>query len=232
MDNKTVVDGAQEIAWNTKREEIKKLLSEDTSDMLARRHKIGVAVVELKNEDMYGYHAVERLADDLGYDKSTLYEYADVAEAWPAKAFSEVCGRKTTKGMPITFSHLVELTDVDNPKRRAKLLDEVFAKSLSVRALREKIGGQSKKVVRAAGATKPRTFAALFNQVDVAVAVLADWKTSLPEMCKAASASEIAGTKVRLEMQRAMLDKMIAILVTEAVPTSPLSRPTNGQPEV
>ncbi len=185
------------IAWNTKRNEIQKLIAEDTSSELTRRHKIGVGVLELKNEDKYGTGAVERLADDLGYHKSTLYEYADVAEMWPSGAFEKLCVRKTTKGMPITFSHLVELTGVKNAKRRASLLEQVFTKSLSVRGLQEKIEGRAKSAAKLASRyngveAEPTDLARMLLGVGESLQVVSMWMASLPTIRKLPSTKELA----------------------------------------
>lgn len=197
------VENAQKVALDAKVEEIKQLLSEDASNELARRHRIGLAVLDLKDGRTYGDRAVERLAKRIGYDKSTLYEYADVAKTWPSEALEKLCARRTTKGMPITFSHLVELAAVAS-ERRVTLLERVFEKSLSVRALQELIGdqdnhvGKPKKAISGRAAkvgmqtTDRSGLAGWIAEVDAQLEAQARWTSSLPEIRTLPSTAELA----------------------------------------
>ena len=185
------VKSSQEIARNAKLEELKKLLSEVTSKDMVGRHAIGVVVNDVKNTpDTYGKEAVKQLAQDLGFEKSTMYEYANVAEAWPARDFTKLCERRTGNGMPITFSHLVELIRIKNEASRAKLLEKVFEDSLSVRALREDTNEGTTKSSKKRAAVP--ILATMISAADKVIEIQSRWTSSLQEIREFPSTTELA----------------------------------------
>ncbi|MCM2333469.1 MAG: hypothetical protein NDI82_05930 [Anaeromyxobacteraceae bacterium] len=117
-------------------------------------YEFGAVTNKVKSEDArYGKKAVETLAKELKLDKATLYRWAKVATAWTKSDFAKIAGRRSPKsGLPLTWSHLEILSDVENAKRRGKLVEQALAEALTVVDLRSLIKGSSKK---ATGRTLP-----------------------------------------------------------------------------
>ena len=108
------------------------------------KYAVGEAVNTVKDTATYGSRAVETLAVLLSYDPSTIHDYAGVAQNW--KSWDEVDDilRETNAvGQPLTFSHLIELNPVHDPRDRSAYLRDARREGWSVRQLREAIHGDS-----------------------------------------------------------------------------------------
>ena len=87
----------------------------------------------------YGYRAVTTLANALGWSKSNVHDYANVAESWPDKqTFDVVAERKDKDGKPFSWYHIVLLAKAD-AARRDKLVEDAIEHGWNVRELRKKL---------------------------------------------------------------------------------------------
>lgn len=102
------------------------------------KHAIGLAVLDVQQDDeKYGKRSVATLAVLLGYDKSTLNDYARVAATWKtARDLQSVLREKNELGASPTFSHLVELTQLTLKSERDRMLARVRRENLTVEQLR------------------------------------------------------------------------------------------------
>jgi hypothetical protein len=82
--------------------------------------------------------AVQSVAIGLGVAPTTLQRWGRVSRCFDQQSIDALCARRDQKGRPITFWHLVELARVSQPKR-ARLVELVFAQSLSVAHLRKHV---------------------------------------------------------------------------------------------
>jgi hypothetical protein len=109
-------------------------------DDLAARHQVAVIVLDVKDTSKYGENAIERVEEEIGFDRATLYRYARVAEVWATKEFKDVSARTNSKGMPLSWSHWELLATLDDGRSRKSLVERSFKEALSVRALQLAIG--------------------------------------------------------------------------------------------
>ena len=117
-------------------EAIRKLLAGAARDEARSRHQVGVLIAGVKKErDKYGARAVEQLASALGSNVHTLYRCAGVCERWAPDELELLLRRTTTKGQPLSWSHLVLLSGVTSEPRRAELVDRALKDALTVREL-------------------------------------------------------------------------------------------------
>lgn len=96
-------------------------------------------VLSIRENAKYGEVAVEKIARSLGRDASSLHDYANVVQCWGPVEFKQLMKRKSRKGLPLSISHLIELTGVRSAPQRAKLLEKALTEGLSVRDLRSQI---------------------------------------------------------------------------------------------
>jgi hypothetical protein len=82
--------------------------------------------------------AAQSVAMVLGVAPTTLQRWAQVSRCFDRQSIDSLCARRDQKGRRITFWHLVELARVSQAKR-ARLVELVFAESLSVAQLRNHV---------------------------------------------------------------------------------------------
>ena len=101
-----------------------------------------------EGSDKYGRRAVTTLGILLGYDKSTLNDYAAVATAWGWGQLKSMLGRKNPAGLSLTFSHFIELAGVTDEDEVQRVLTEAVEEGFSVAQLRQRLRGH-RRVARA-----------------------------------------------------------------------------------
>lgn len=80
-------------------------------------YQIGAEVFGITKEtEKYGRGSVKLLAGELGCTAALLYSYARVAAAWNPEEFKEATKKANAKGLPLTFSHFVELAREEESK--------------------------------------------------------------------------------------------------------------------
>jgi hypothetical protein len=91
--------------------EIRDLLAAATRHDVLTRHRVGALIAETKRaEHTYGTGALRILADALGWDETTLYRYAIVAECWTEGELTEILSRSPPDRPLVTWSHLVVIS--------------------------------------------------------------------------------------------------------------------------
>jgi hypothetical protein len=102
-----------------------------------RRYHAGARVLALMNDgNKYGKQYIPSVMSETGYG-SVLYEYASVADAWPADEVERMLRWSLGSGKrPITISHLCLLAAVKDPCVRARLLIEARNNGWSVAVLK------------------------------------------------------------------------------------------------
>lgn len=129
-------------ALRHKYEKLVKIVAGLATNEARRKHAIGLTVAEMHgDEKKYGKKSVVTLATLLAIDKSTLNDYARVARAWrTARELTAVLRERNTVGIPITFSHLVEIAGFVK-EQRGRLLKLVRDNNLTVEQLRVAMRG-------------------------------------------------------------------------------------------
>ena len=150
--NETSIKAQQQKNLITKCDEAGAALATADRDDMRARYKVGRIVGEVMDEAKYGQNAVEVMEEKLRRDKKTLYRYARVAQLWPAAEFERLVRKKDAAGLPVTWSHLEVLVEVEDGRVRKGLLSKALKKCWSVRTLRAEIenlepaSSRSKKV--------------------------------------------------------------------------------------
>jgi hypothetical protein len=90
---------------------IRKLLARAAEDEVGARYEAGVLIakIEDRRDAYYGESAVACVARALGQKPRTLYRYATVARTWPRKEMAALGRRRNCHGLPLVWSHWVEL---------------------------------------------------------------------------------------------------------------------------
>lgn len=125
-------------------DEIKGLITKADRQDVDARYKIAVRCSNVRegegNGGKYGAGAVAKLTHALGWGKSNIYDYANVARTWPDQTkFVEVFARNDRFDKPLTWSHIVLLATVVDVEHRDKLIDDTLQHGWGVRKLRKKM---------------------------------------------------------------------------------------------
>lgn len=116
--------------------EIQACFARAAKDDVEARHAIGRLLVDTRtNQHMYGRHAVLDLSVALRRPVSTLYRYAAVAERWSADEMRALLERLDASGAPLSWSHWVELAQVQSSAELERLMAHALVERLSVRQL-------------------------------------------------------------------------------------------------
>jgi hypothetical protein len=125
-------------ALRDKLQELKSLIVRSEPRAAYERYQIGCIIRDVRNDRRkYGVGSVAKLARALARDEDTLYEYADVAETWSSTEVARLLERKSTLGIPLSFSHLIEISRVRRDPEALKVTTARAFDGISVRQLRE-----------------------------------------------------------------------------------------------
>ncbi len=133
-------------------EEIQQLWCDTTGQDVLNRYKLAKRFWKVRQGEgpdcTYGMHAVSRLAQALGLSKSTINNYAKVAEVWSLddgeqQSIAELLQRKDCFGKPVTWSHLVELATVPDAAQRNRLIESTLENGWAVRKLSNAIKAEA-----------------------------------------------------------------------------------------
>lgn len=199
--------GHMNTALQIKCNEIQKLWVEaDQHDVLAR-YPIAVHCREVRDGGGYGTGAVNKLANYLGRNPSTVHDYAKVAEFWP----DEQQFRNTVMGVGkcLSLSHVVELTREEDADRRQRLMAQALHESWSVKRLaKERRASPGKETDSSSPASKPSlVWTAIAEGVGKQLAGLkVTWEKELPRQIEKAEPEELPTARDRLSQSRQDFD--------------------------
>lgn len=110
------------------------------------RYRTGALVAMIKADpDRYGKRGVFQLSRALRTDKTTLYDYAKVAETWEWAKVEEQLQRVGINRRPLSFSHLIEIAKEPKESRRKKLIEEVLAEGLTAEQVEARVNNKPSK---------------------------------------------------------------------------------------
>lgn len=107
-------------------------------DMRAR-YELGRALLEVRQGESRGEHALEAVARALGHHLTLLARYRRVASVIPPKQFEAYVGMRDQYGKPLSWSHVERLAEVRSAKARDALAARIIAEELSVRDVKANI---------------------------------------------------------------------------------------------
>jgi hypothetical protein len=121
-------------------ERVRSLLASATASDVHTRYRAGRLLLKVKGAPgTYGAGAVASLARELGRDAATLYRYALVPERWSPHEMKVLVARRTPVGEPLSWSHWVELAQVESTPLRNSLTELALCEGLPVRELVRRI---------------------------------------------------------------------------------------------
>jgi hypothetical protein len=129
----------EKIAW------IRDTFEEDWRRSVVCRYQVAALIREIyddvteHNGAVYGAKAIAAIKQAFGWDDGVIYQALHVAEAFTPQQIEEITRMRLPGGKPVSFSHVVALSGVEDEGRRQKLLKQ---------AVRE--GWTSKKLANAA----------------------------------------------------------------------------------
>src|SRR5262245_61983654 len=130
----------EKIAW------IRDTLEDDWRRSVVCRYQVAVLIREIYDDvtdnhgSVYGAKAIAAIKKAFGWDDGVIYQALHVADAFTPEQIEDITRMRLPGGKPVSFSHVVALSGVEDEGRRQKLLKQ---------AVRE--GWTSKKLANAAG---------------------------------------------------------------------------------
>jgi hypothetical protein len=120
---------------------ISRRLADAAVEDMRARYDFGRVLHTLRNRGRGadGAGVLRLLADRLGVDPSALRRYAQVSDVIPSKEFDWMMRLTTSRGEPLTWSHVELLARVRSADRRRQLATAVVREGLAVRGLSERI---------------------------------------------------------------------------------------------
>ena len=165
------------------------------------RYKVACGIREVRDAGKYGTGAMTKLAEVLGKSESWLKDYAAVAETWPnAKTFTALAAKKNKNGLPLSWSHFVELMCVETGERRQSLMEQALKGGWSVADLE----AERKKTPAAPGGNDATDGAAV--EVDSAGSVAAPAPLNMVKAAVNGVKDDLSAVKAKLQEK---LPKMI-----------------------
>ena len=105
-----------------------------------KRYEIAELVCDAKNTPgKYGKNAVEKIANELSWGRSTAYAYAKIAETWSKDEYFALVKQATDSGFSLSWTHFLEVVDIEDPEVRSELLETAIARKQSTRQLRHAV---------------------------------------------------------------------------------------------
>jgi len=188
------------------------IASADRSDAM-KRFEIALIVQRIKNGGAkYGDKPLEKLEGKFGFDRTTMYRWATVVDVWSTrKALKELLSKTMASGLPLTWSHVELLAEVDG-RSRDRFLERTLKESLSVRKLRDAIGATEAGADAAPdakpeeGPTPTAKFERLVTSLDHAADTASDWKESVRALAGQPASQVIASLEHASEVGKRIKD--------------------------
>jgi hypothetical protein len=125
-----------------KYELIKQLIKKAEHADIRNRYKVALHLRDVNQGDgqgqRYGNGAVREIATTLGWGKSTVHEYIQVAEAWNEEQLETVIKKGEACGQPLTWGHLCVIAAVADTEERGGLVDDTIRNGLSMQELKRR----------------------------------------------------------------------------------------------
>jgi hypothetical protein len=107
---------------------IRSSFEEEWRRSITFRYQAAVLIKEIyddvnqNNGATYGAKAVQAIKLSFGWDDGVIYQALHVAEAFTPEQIQEVAQMRSPEGKPVSFSHVVALSRVEDDGKRQKLL--------------------------------------------------------------------------------------------------------------
>jgi hypothetical protein len=167
-------------------EQIRELLKKDLKRGGLARYEIGARVRKVKDDPKkYGKNAVLLLSSLLGLKgDTTLYGYARVAETWSRNQVEQLLARPTPRGVGISFSHLVALSNVKKDDYRKEMLAKAISQGWSHAELELELnqGARAVNVAAFDGPPELRPFWNAIKQWETEAELVEERTTKLKEL--------------------------------------------------
>ncbi|TKC98149.1 DUF1016 family protein [Polyangium fumosum] len=192
-------------------EKVRKALAKSGPEDARARYQLGELVKDaMADEEKYGKKAVHQIGLSLGYDEKTLYRYSKVAKAWPLDELNELLKQPYPKiGMPLSFSHLLEIAGVEDGRKRRKYVNQVLKEGLPVRELKSRITAESAPGRKGPESNTVKTLRGMRSASKKWLAQVQAWERLLPAPNEAPPPPELRERyQETLEQQRELIARL------------------------
>jgi len=134
-------DAEKDEAFLQKVRELKELCASAERKQVSVQYPIALACLDIVQgeNNQYGHYAVHYAAEQLRISDVWFRKVAKVAEAWTQEQIEVLAARENSRRWPLSWTHFVELADVEDDGIRSRLTEEALDKSWSVRTLTKHI---------------------------------------------------------------------------------------------
>jgi hypothetical protein len=160
----------EKIAW------IRDTLEDDWRRSVVCRYHVAALVREIyddvtdHNGAVYGAKAIAAIKKAFGWDDGVIYQALHVADAFTPQQIEEITRMRLPGGKPLSFSHVVALSGVEDEGRRQKLLKQAVREGWTSKKLANAVGQSQapeagrQEERRGRPLAKPRDFDAVLEQ--------------------------------------------------------------------
>ncbi len=143
---------------------------------LVSRYQVAVVIREIYDDvtdnkgSVYGARAVEAIKKAFGWDDSVVYQALHVADAFTPEQIEAVTQMRLPGGRPLSYSHVVVLSRVEDERRREQFLKQTVKEGWTTRKLTSAVDLAASpepgkpQVRRGRPLAKPRDFDAVLDQ--------------------------------------------------------------------
>ena len=121
-----------------KSNEIRDLVGDAEKNDVLARYNIAREIREVRDAAKYGANAMKKLADFLGWSETTTGDYAALAATWSdAEKFATLATKAGKNGIPLSWSHFLELRLEKDGNRRRSLMKRALDEGWTVAKLEQ-----------------------------------------------------------------------------------------------
>jgi hypothetical protein len=199
--------------------EIRDQIAEVEGNDVLGRYKIACRIRGLRDAAKYGSGAIQKFAKFIGWSETTAGDYAALATTWPdAEKFAKLAAKPNKNGIPLSWSHFIELMREENGKRRQSLMTKALNEGWTVAKLAEERKSDPSEssdddtaknpTAEIAGGAKGPTVtlnpvnAVVNGMTEKLVAVKATCDTDLPKTVASVPADRLTDVMVSLQQGR------------------------------
>lgn len=186
-------------ALDTVADEVRRLLVNAEAILVVARYEVGRLISQYADElKMSEHQAILAFAPRVDEDDGVLYDAIRIFKVFPRRSDFEVIAKRVNKkGRPLTYSHFVELSKVEQDLRRNSLIQQALAFSWTVAQLRDHVNPKPTEAVEVPKLPDPQPVQTV-AKVDPASPVLEAEVDENPEVEAAPTAPEARRGVTRL----------------------------------
>jgi hypothetical protein len=130
----------EKIAW------IRECFADEWRRSIEWRYQVAVLIRDIYDDvtenrgAVYGAKAIEVIKQSFGWDNGVIYQALHVADAFTPEQIEEITQMRLAGGKPLSYSHVVALSSVEDEGQREKLLKQAVKEGWTTRKLTNVVG--------------------------------------------------------------------------------------------